>query len=149
MKAAQPSSDYHHHVLPSTSISPSSKHSKSSGRHPYPHLALPVPLSPVSSPLRKASTSTSSEVDFSPSTRRPQIQPCLHPVPSSLDNGLTLDWGCSTFDEEKADRRWPISVRRKDKDKLPPLELMQDQQEKNHRGSLVHAYRLHNVLTSR
>lgn len=56
-----------------------------------------------------------------------------HPVPSSLDNGLTLDWGSSAFVEEKADRKWSLSVRRKDKP--PPLELMQDQQEKNHRGS--------------
>ncbi|KAF9454083.1 hypothetical protein P691DRAFT_656679 [Macrolepiota fuliginosa MF-IS2] len=134
MKAAQPSSD-HHYALQSTSVSPSFNPPRSPRRQTYPHLVPLAPSSPLS-PIRKTSTSTSSEVDFSPSTRRPQIQHCLHPVPSSLDNGLTLDWGCSTFDEDKTDKKWTISVRRKDKDKLPPLELMQDQQEKNHRERL-------------
>jgi hypothetical protein len=60
------------------------------------------------------------------------MQSSQHPVPSSLDNGLTLDWGSSTFEDEKGDKRWSLSVRRKDK--VPPLELMQDQQEKNHQG---------------
>jgi len=87
------------------------------------------------SPLRKVSASTGSDIDFSPSTRRPPAQTTQHPVPSSLDNGLTLDWGPSTVSEDKLDKRWSLSGRRKDK--LPPLELMQDQQEKNHQGLLA------------
>lgn len=41
------------------------------------------------------------------------------------------------LDEDKAERKWSISVRRKYKDNFPPLELMQDQQEKNHLGEQI------------
>lgn len=133
MKMPQPTSDYH----PPLSISSSSKSPKSPGRQFYPQLASPTPPSPSSSPLQKTSSYTSSDIDFSPSTRRPSAQSHRHPVPSSLDNGLTLDWGGSMLDEDKAERKWSISVRRKYKDNFPPLELMQDQQEKNHLGEQI------------
>jgi len=102
------------------------------GRHPL-------------SPLRKVSASARSDVDFSPSTRRYSIQVSQHPVPSSLDNGLTLDWCSCTIEEEKNDRKWSLSSRRKEK--MPPLELMQDQQEKNHQGACYICPKLYYTLT--
>ncbi|KAF5352719.1 hypothetical protein D9756_006000 [Leucocoprinus leucothites] len=131
MKATQTDSEHHH--SPFAYVPSSSKQSKSPNGPPYPRLASPTP-SPFSSSFRKASASTGSDVDFSPSTRRPPMQAPQHPVPSSLDNGLTLDWGSSALDEDKNDRRWSLSTRRKGK--MPPLELMQDQQEKNYRERL-------------
>lgn len=119
---SQSSSDHHGHSKEQASPIGQTFHSRVS----------PSPL--ISSPLRKVSAGTGSDIDFSPSTRRPPAQTTQHPVPSSLDNGLTLDWGPSTVSEDKLDKRWSLSGRRKDK--LPPLELMQDQQEKNHQGLL-------------
>lgn len=81
---------------------------------------------------RKTSTSTSSDVDFSPATG--SLEPTtLHPVPCSVDNGRTFDWSCVYSDD--GDRKWTISIgKRKDKDKLPPLATMMDEQEQLHKG---------------
>ncbi|KAH9486529.1 hypothetical protein JR316_0000594 [Psilocybe cubensis] len=71
---------------------------------------------------RKLSGSTVSEVDFSPSTAIHDQAKESHPIPSSIDNGTTLDWTGSNSDD--SDKRWMGIGRKKDREKLPPLELM-------------------------
>ena len=91
-----------------------------------------LPSSPSSS--RKRSISAMSDVDFSPSTAIPEffVQPS-HPIPSSLDNGITLDWTGALADD--ADKRWSISIgKKKEKDKLPPLGAMIEQQDQLYKG---------------
>lgn len=56
-------------------------------------------------------------MDFSPSVGGGHAS--LHPVPSSSNGGATLDWTSSISDDEKLDRRWSISIKRKNKDKTP------------------------------
>ncbi|GLB35925.1 hypothetical protein LshimejAT787_0302130 [Lyophyllum shimeji] len=76
---------------------------------------------PTSPSPRKESMS--SDLDFSPATG----VSFLHPVPASLDNGMTLDW--SGFDE-KPDSRWRLtSTKRKGKGFLPPMATVMEQQE--------------------
>lgn len=77
-------------------------------------------------------TSLSSEVDFSPLTG----VSTLHPVPASLDNGMTLDWSGFAAND-KSERRWKLStVRRRETEQLPHLSLVVDQQEKTHSGEV-------------
>ena len=95
-----------------------------------------LPSSPSSSlPSRKLSISPMSDVDFSPSTALPEVlvQPS-QPIPSSLDNGITLDWTGALADV--TDSRWSISIGKKKKDKLPPLGAMIDQQDQLYKGEL-------------
>lgn len=101
---------------------------------PFPsNSKLQLPSSPSISPSsRKLSISPTSDVDFSPSTAIPE-QPS-HPIPSSLDNGITLDWTGAIADD--TDRRWSISIGKKKKDKLPPLGAMIDQQDQLYKGEL-------------
>ena len=111
--------------------SPGSEH-KESGEPILRPSFSPLPSLPSPS-SRKLNSSTSSDIDFSPSTGifDPYIQ--AHPIPSSLDNGTTLDWSGTISDD--GDKRWGISIgKRKDKDKLPPLRVMVDQQEEIHKG---------------
>lgn len=111
----------------------------SSHSEPPSKLLLQPDLSPASSlsanPLRKSSNSTASDVDFSPSTGLLDLPSKLHPVPTSLDNGITLDWtGGSSHEGE---RRWTKSIaKKKDKDILPSLGVMIDEQEQMHKGEL-------------
>lgn len=58
-------------------------------------------------------------MDFSPSVGIDR----LHPVPTSTDDGAILDWGVTHSEEDKSDRKWPLSLtKRKPKDKpFPPL----------------------------
>lgn len=82
--------------------------------------------------IRKGSTSTSWEVDFSPATGGIDSSSIHHPVPCSNDNGRTFDWSSTYLDD--VDKRWSISIgKRKDKDKLPPLGALMDEQEKLHK----------------
>ena len=84
----------------------------------------------------KQSISATSDVDFSPSTAIPEsfVQPS-HPIPSSLDNGITLDWTGSVADD--TDRRWTLSIgKKKEKDKLPPLGTVIDQQDQLYKGEI-------------
>jgi hypothetical protein len=61
-------------------------------------------------------------LDFSPSVGIDR----LHPVPTSTDDGATLDWGGTLSEEDKADKKWTISLpKRKPKDK-PSLALSKD-----------------------
>ncbi|KAG5644620.1 hypothetical protein DXG03_008098 [Asterophora parasitica] len=76
---------------------------------------------PVSPTLRKETVSY--DLDFGPST----TTSLLHPVPASLDNGITLDW--SGFDE-KPETRWKLAgAKRKEKEVMPPLAMVMEQQE--------------------
>ncbi|KAH8119878.1 hypothetical protein DFH11DRAFT_1499342 [Phellopilus nigrolimitatus] len=57
-------------------------------------------------------------VDFSPSVGRVP----LHPVPTSANDGATLDWSGTASDEEKRERKWTMPLSRKSsKDKYPAL----------------------------
>ena len=70
------------------------------------------PLNPQAS--RIAKPSLESELDFSPSVGIDR----LHPVPTSADDGAILDWGSTLSEEDKSDRKWPLSLtKRKPKDK--------------------------------
>lgn len=95
------------------------------------------PLSQTIFPLISASTSTrnaslASEVDFSPLTGVTSV----HPVPASLDNGITLDWSGFTS-KERMERRWKLSTtKRREKEQLPHLDLVMDQLEKTHSGEV-------------
>ncbi|KAJ7225265.1 hypothetical protein GGX14DRAFT_637960 [Mycena pura] len=43
-----------------------------------------------------------------------------HPVPTSSDEGTTLDWSGIGFDDDKSERRWTMSIsKRRDKEKHP------------------------------
>ena len=99
-------------------------------------------LSSINSPLQPTyavitstlprKTSLSSDVDFSPLTGASTV----HPVPASLDNGITLDWS-GLAGNEKSERRWKLSTtRRRENEQLPHLSLIVDQQEKTHSGEV-------------
>jgi hypothetical protein len=78
-----------------------------------PHTSHPLPSS---NPLSLSDEGHTSEIDFSPSTGG--VVP-LHPVPSSSNHGETLDWTGSQSDDEKSERRWPLSItKRKSRDKI-------------------------------
>jgi hypothetical protein len=82
------------------------------------------PLDPQAS--RIAKPSLDSELDFSPSVGIDR----LHPVPTSTDDGATLDWGGTLSEEDKADKKWSLSLtKRKAKDKPSPA-LSKDTLEK-------------------
>ncbi|KAF8506723.1 hypothetical protein F5888DRAFT_1644778 [Russula emetica] len=73
------------------------------------------PLNPQAS--RIAKPSLESELDFSPSVGIDR----LHPVPTSTDDGATLDWGGTFSEEDKSDRKWSLSLtKRKPKDRPFP-----------------------------
>ncbi|KAJ8516133.1 hypothetical protein ONZ45_g6520 [Pleurotus djamor] len=94
--------------------SPSS--SVSSPPRPTIYRTSPI-TSPSPSPQRRPIL-TNSEVDFGPSTVASNTPVTPHPVPSSIDDGDTLDWAGDASDDEKSDKRWSLSIhRRKGKDK--------------------------------
>lgn len=102
------------------------------------HFATPPKTSFTSAPSfspssnRNVGTSPAPEVDFSPSAAiYDQVVP-TRPIPSSIDNGITLDWSGSN--PEDGDRRWMGIGKKRDKDRLPPLGLMVTQQESFHEG---------------
>ncbi|KDR85432.1 hypothetical protein GALMADRAFT_234305 [Galerina marginata CBS 339.88] len=107
--------------------------------HTPPKLPLPQTFSPSPSfspsTSRKRSTSTVSDVDFSPSTGVFDLPIQRHPVPFSTDNGLTLDWTGTHSDD--GDRRWMGIGKKKEKDRLPPLGLMLEQQEQAYEAKLL------------
>ncbi|KAF5368531.1 hypothetical protein D9758_002292 [Tetrapyrgos nigripes] len=78
-----------------------------------------TPLYPISSspPMALDHSANTSDIDFSPSTGSTlsALKHLLHPVPTSHDDGRTLDWSGVTPDDDK---RWPLSAsRRKGKDR--------------------------------
>ncbi|KAI0752206.1 hypothetical protein BC629DRAFT_1739397 [Irpex lacteus] len=93
--------------------------------HPSPARArLPEPLPPVQPSTQVRSSSVESEVDFSPSIGAAPI----HPVPSSSDNGATLDWTASSSDDER-DRRWPLLAKKRTKERGSASKAVVENQE--------------------
>ena len=72
----------------------------------------------------------SSDIDFGPSVGSSSVTDG-HPVPSSSDNGATLDWSGVSSDGEK---RWSLTIRRKGKDAAPHLNILVQQQDKVYSG---------------
>lgn len=61
------------------------------------------------------------DIDFSPSTGN-GAKIALHPVPTSSDDGDSLDWSVPGSDEDKHERKWSLSVsRRKSKERAPQI----------------------------
>ncbi|KAF9527706.1 hypothetical protein CPB83DRAFT_767869 [Crepidotus variabilis] len=117
-------------------VSPSSSSFETPPKQPFPSSFSPSPSFSIDSSHRKSSNSTTSEVDFSPSTGGFDVQHKPHPVPSSADNGASLDWTGGTSSD--GERKWTKSiVRKRDKDTLPPLGVMMDQQEQLHKDKLA------------
>jgi hypothetical protein len=107
----------------------------------------PLPLPPRSSHpppapnlLSLSEAGHTSEIDFSPSTGG--IVP-LHPVPSSSNHGETLDWTGSQSDDEKSERRWPLSItKRKSRDKITHVNVASvEKQESIYSGEESHNLR--------
>lgn len=74
------------------------------------------------------------DVDFSPSVRPEPV----HPVPISFNDGATLDWGSMLSDDEKPDhRKWPLHLRKKQKDKIRGNEPVVEQQDSVYTGLLL------------
>lgn len=96
------------------------------------------PFCPNSSPAtRSKATGIAADIDFSPSTSFAMLNIDLHPVPSSADDGDTLDWHGYDTDNER--RKWTLSVpKKKDKDK-DPIHTIGDmrRQEEITEGSLI------------
>lgn len=87
--------------------------------------------------------SIESEIDFSPSVR---IVP-PHPVPSSSNEGATLDWTGSNSDDER-DKRWSLSItKRRHKDKYPlgASKTVVEKQEALYVGELNSVFLLYNM----
>lgn len=93
--------------------------------------------SPAQNILSLSVAGHTSEIDFSPSTGG--IVP-LHPVPSSSNHGETLDWTGSQSDDEKSERRWPLSItKRKSKDKFSHVDVASvEKQESIYSGKESH-----------
>ncbi|EJD03634.1 uncharacterized protein FOMMEDRAFT_166988 [Fomitiporia mediterranea MF3/22] len=86
-------------------------------------------------------------VDFSPSVGKAS----LHPVPTSADDGATLDWSGST-DDEKHERKWTMSLSRKSsKDKHPTLsrKALVERQDSQYSDKLTRIRQKANELTIR
>ncbi|KAG6862141.1 hypothetical protein C0995_004223 [Termitomyces sp. Mi166 len=82
------------------------------------------PMSPIS-----PNKDLSSDIDFSPSTGT-----ALHPVPASLDNGLTLDWSGV---DDKPESKWKLTgTKRKGKEALPPSAVVREQQQTTYADKL-------------
>ena len=74
-------------------------------------------------------------VDFSPSVAKQS----LHPVPTSSNDGATLDWSTSHRDDEKREKRWSMSLSRRisrDKSSLISGKALLEQQENLFIGTL-------------
>ncbi|KAI0319760.1 hypothetical protein OF83DRAFT_1169904 [Amylostereum chailletii] len=78
------------------------------------------PTANISSPAmtRLAKPSLESELDFRPSVGADY----LHPVPLSFNQGASLDWSISHPEDDKADKKWPISMpKRRTREKQPMI----------------------------
>ncbi|KAJ7786530.1 hypothetical protein B0H16DRAFT_1490765 [Mycena metata] len=103
--------------LKSANSSPSSNKSEhastsSPQSSPLRPVIPPVPFAPPSSPDIR-------ETQSSPTPGQP-APPVAHPVPSSSDEGTTLDWSSIGADDDRLERRWTMSItKRKDKERPP------------------------------
>lgn len=102
------------------------------GRHPIPNLpsgdsSLHPALHPRHSPSN-GQLFLPPTIDFGPSIARDTI--LQHPVPSSVDNGRSLDWS-HVATGDRADRRWSLTMsKRKNNDGTPSLARTTDQIQK-------------------
>jgi hypothetical protein len=100
-----------------------------------------------------------SEIDFSPSIGVVGMAVPLHPVPSSSNNGTTLDWSKPSSEDEKSERRWTLSMsKRKNKDQVPILSsVAMEKQQVSYIGApnlmelgfVAHIFRKINSITSK
>ncbi|KAJ7040401.1 hypothetical protein C8F04DRAFT_1312860 [Mycena alexandri] len=103
--------------LKSANSSPSSNKSEhastsSPQSSPLRPVIPPVPFPPPSVPDIR-------ETQSSPTPGQPAA-PLAHPVPSSSDEGTTLDWSGIGTDDDRLERRWTMSItKRKDKERPP------------------------------
>jgi hypothetical protein len=75
-------------------------------------------VSPDSGPLAVINDEAEAEVDFRPSIGVFSSTAPVHPIPTSLNNGATLDWSGVPSNDGKGERRWTLSItKRKDKDR--------------------------------
>ncbi|KAG6885265.1 hypothetical protein C0993_003955 [Termitomyces sp. T159_Od127] len=106
---------------------------RSNSSSPKPHAGHTMTMqfmTPISPNSRREGSS--SDIDFSPSTRTA----LLHPVPASLDNGMTLDWSSS---DDKHESKWRFNgTKRKGKEALPPSAVVREQQETAYADKLCH-----------
>ncbi|KAF7311109.1 hypothetical protein HMN09_00655100 [Mycena chlorophos] len=83
-----------------------------------PNAEATAPSASKTSPVKNAFPAPLSPGEPS-QPRRPGLKIANHPVPSSSDEGTTLDWSGIGSDDDK-ERRWTMSMsRRKEKDKQP------------------------------
>ncbi|KAF7339293.1 hypothetical protein MSAN_02142800 [Mycena sanguinolenta] len=101
--------------LKSAASSPSSNKSE-----PVPSTSSPTKTSPLRAtfPPISAPPPVPSIPEREPSTSGHSASRVgRHPVPSSLDEGTTLDWSGTGTEDERSERRWAMSItKRKDKD---------------------------------
>lgn len=78
---------------------------------PKRHTMPAPPPAPIFPPPRD---NVEPEIDFSPSVGAAP----LHPVPTSTNGGVTLDWTVPAYEDDKQDKRWrTLSIKRKPKEK--------------------------------
>ena len=78
------------------------------------------------------------EIDFSPSVTTVP----LHPVPSSTGDGI-LDWTGTLSDDDKADKKWTLSIKRRPKEKAPlPTKAVLDKSSAEYAGMCFKPRRL-------
>ena len=95
-----------------------------------------MPVSPAHFP-RLAKASVESELDFAPRVGLEH----LHPVPLSFNDGRTLDWGPDPSQEEGNERKWPISMhkRKRERHQSTPGKEVLDRQVARWNGAYISA----------
>ncbi|KAJ7103322.1 hypothetical protein B0H15DRAFT_975630, partial [Mycena belliarum] len=82
----------------------------------------PIPFPPPPIPSTR-------EMDPGPSSERASVGVTNHPIPTSLDEGTTLDWSGFGSDDDRLERRWSISIsKRKDREKHPSNSTVETRQ---------------------
>ncbi|KAJ6621153.1 hypothetical protein B0H10DRAFT_1790560, partial [Mycena sp. CBHHK59/15] len=82
------------------------------------------------------------DLDFSPSTSRSGPSASTHPVPSSSDDGTTLDWSGIGSEDDRSERRWTMSMsKRKDRDKRPSSSVIETRES-------MHAAKIRQIRTT-
>jgi hypothetical protein len=108
---------------------------------PSPQLNTPLYPIVASPPGTIGQTANASHIDFSPSTGSTPAtrKHLLHPVPTSNDDGRTLDWSGLTSDDDK---RWSLSTsKRKGKERETIIDVADVQkQEAIYHGKPIHSH---------
>ncbi|KAJ7492419.1 hypothetical protein FB451DRAFT_1078464, partial [Mycena latifolia] len=105
------------------------KSANSSPSSSKPEAAAPGPSQPKTSPLRPAfppipfpppPIPAIREIASSPPPARSGASVSNHPIPTSSDEGTTLDWSGIGSEDDRFERRWTMSIsKRKDREKHP------------------------------